>query len=402
VNDVAARVGARIFPWLLGRARSSRRSFSILAIALVAASLAACASRPENGYLSAVALVAPGAIDHTVLVATTRGRDAHPGTLFNGDRASAVDYAEITVSVPPTHAEGKIEWATTPPGDPNADFVVRDEAYLDGDKAFVTALNAQLALRPPGKRRVFVFIHGFNTMFAEGLYRLVQIAHDAKAPGVPVLFTWASRGQATAYLYDTNSATAARDELEHTLRLVLASNAEEVNVLAHSMGNWVTVEAFRQIKISGNLDHANKLGYVFLAAPDIDIDVFESQLRRFGKIKRPFYVVLARDDKALWLSGTIAGGVSRVGDDPRVGELAKLGATVIDLTDVQANDSAHHDKFDQLAAVAPELRDVFAQGIAANPHATDLSETTAAGGLGAVVALPLTLLGAPVRIIAGQ
>ena len=58
-------------------------------------------------------------------------------------------------------------------------------------------------------------------MFAEGLYRLVQIAHDAKAPGVPVLFTWASRGKATAYLYDTNSATAARDELEHTLRLVL-------------------------------------------------------------------------------------------------------------------------------------------------------------------------------------
>src|SRR5271169_6070186 len=77
------------------------------------------------------------------------------------------------------------------------------------------------------------------------------------------------------------------------------------------------------------------LGYGFLAAPDIDIDVFESQLRRFGKIKRPFYVVLARDDKALWLSGSLAGGVSRVGDDPRTAELAKLGAAVIDLTDVE-------------------------------------------------------------------
>jgi esterase/lipase superfamily enzyme len=117
---------------------------------------------------------------------------------------------------------------------------------------------------------------------------------------------------------------------------------------------------------------------------------------------KPFYVVLARDDKALWLSGTIAGGVNRVGDDPRVGELAKLGATVIDLTDVQANDSAHHDKFDQLAAVAPELRDVLAQGIASNPYSTDLSETAAAGGVSSVVALPFTLLGAPVRIMAGQ
>ena len=365
-------------------------------------SLAACASRPESGFLSPVAVVSPGAVDHTILVATTRERDPRPGTLFNGDRASATDYAEVMVSVPPTHRDSEIEWPKTPPGDPNADFVVRDEAYLDGDKAFVRALNAELARRPPGSRKVLLFIHGFNTMFAEGLYRLAQIAHDAKTPAVPVLFTWASRGKPTAYIYDTNSATAARDELEHTLRLLLASNADEVNVLAHSMGNWVTVEAFRQIKISGVLDHANKLGLIVLAAPDIDIDVFKSQMRRIGKPRKPFYVVLSKDDKALWLSGTIGGGVTRVGDDPNVAELAALGATVIDLTDVKGNDSTNHDKFDQLASVAPQLRGVLAQGIAANPHATDLSEAAAAGGLGAVVSLPITLLGAPIRIIANQ
>ena len=116
-----------------------------------------------------------------------------------------------------------------------------------------------------------------------------------------MLFTWASRGKPTAYVYDLNSATAARDGLEHTLRLLLASNAEEVNVLAHSMGNWVTVEAFRQIKISGDLSHANKIGYVFLAAPDIDIDVFKSQMRRFGKPRKPFYIILSEDDRALFL-----------------------------------------------------------------------------------------------------
>ncbi len=241
--------------------RASKRSYSILAIWLVALSLAACASRPENGFLSAVAEVSLGAVDHTLLVATTRQRDERPGTLFNGDRANAIDCAEITVSIPPTHKQGQIEWPTTPPGDPNADFVVRKEDYLDGDKAFMQALNAQLALRPPGKRRVFLFIHGFNTMFAEGLYRLAQIAHDANAPGVPVLFTWASRGKATAYLYDSNSATSARDELEHTLRLLLSSNAEQVNVLAHSMGNWVTVEAFRQIK-DGEHDGVVRRGQV--------------------------------------------------------------------------------------------------------------------------------------------
>ena len=216
-----------------------------------------------------------------------------------------------------------------------------------------------------------------------------------------MLFTWASRGKAAAYVYDLNSATAARDGLEHTLRLLLSSNAEKVNVLAHSMGNWVTVEAFRQIKISGDLSHANKIGYVFLAAPDIDIDVFKSQMRRFGKPRKPIYVVLSKDDRALFLSRTIAGGVTRVGDNPDVAELASLGATVIDLTDVKGTDATNHDKFVQLAAVGPNLRAVLAKGIASNPSAGDVGDN-AVSGVGAVVTLPLTLLGAPVRIIANQ
>jgi len=397
VEDFAARTVAASS----GRGRLLKRSFSVLAIVFIAFSLVGCASRPESGFLSAVAYSPPGAVDHTLLVATTRERDDRPGTLFNGDRASAIDYAELTVSIPPNHKHNEIEWATTPPGDPNANFVVRDERYLDGDKAFLQALNAQLALRPPGSRNVFLFIHGFNTMFAEAVYRAAQLAHDSKAPGVPVLFTWASRGQATAYVYDLNSATAARDALEHTLRLLLRSNAEKINVLAHSMGNWVTVEAFRQIKISGDLPPADKIGAIVLAAPDIDIDVFKAQLRRFGKPQKPFYVVLSQDDRALFLSRTIAGGVTRVGDSTDTAELAALGARVIDLTDVKGADATNHDKFVQLASVAPELRGILARGINSNHRAADASER-AASDVGSIVALPLTLLGAPVRIIADQ
>ena len=75
-------------PHLSGRGRSLKRPFSVLAIVFLAFSLAACASRPETGFLSAVAYSPPGAVDHTLLVATTRERDDRPGTLFNGDRAS--------------------------------------------------------------------------------------------------------------------------------------------------------------------------------------------------------------------------------------------------------------------------------------------------------------------------
>jgi esterase/lipase superfamily enzyme len=365
---------------------------SILAVLVVAVPLAACASRPESGYLGPVAENVTGASSHMLLIATTRQRDPRPGTFFNGERGGSLHYATLTVSIPPTHVPGKIEWALTPPGNPAADFVVREEASLDGDKAFVQALNAQLAKRPKGSRKVFVFIHGYNTLFAEAVYRFAQIVHDSKAPGVPVLFTWASRGKLVAYVYDNNSATAARDDLAHTLRLLLASNADQVNILAHSMGNWVTVEALRQIKMSGNLQYASKLGDIFLAAPDIDVDVFKSEMRAFGKPRKPFYIVLSKDDKALGLSKFIAGGENRVGAHSNIAELEALGATVIDLTDVKGDDPSNHDKFVQLATVAPELRAVLEQGIGAND--------AIAAELGS--SLPSTLLGGPVRISTGQ
>ena len=277
---------------------------SILAVLVVAVPLAACASRPETGFLSPIAANAPGATDHTVLVATTRARDPRPGTLFNGERASSLSYATVSVSIPPKHVPGQIELALTPPGDPDANFVVRDAAYLDGDKAFVQALNAQLAKRPKGSRKVFVFIHGYNTLFAEGLYRISQVAHDSKSTSVPVLFTWASRGKLGDYVYDTNSATAARDGLERTSS-DLHWRARPITSISSRI-RWAIGSPSRRFDRSGYpAPRTCEQGRsVVLAAPDLDLDVFKSQMHRFGKPRRPFFIVLSKDDKALGFSSS--------------------------------------------------------------------------------------------------
>jgi esterase/lipase superfamily enzyme len=370
----------------------------LLALAVVLTMVGAgCGSRPETGFLTPVANIAPDATRHTILVATTRKRDDRPGTLFGGERGKPLDYAKLEVSVPKDHKPGDVEWASTPPGNPATDFVVSQASYLDGEKDFVRSLNAQLATRKPGNRKVLVFIHGYNTMFAEGLYRFAQIVHDSHSPAVPVLFTWASRGQLSQYVYDNNSATAARDELERTLRLIFASNVDQVNILAHSMGNWVTVEALRQIRISDRLPDIRKLGSIVLAAPDIDVDVFKSQMRRFGKPRKPFYVVLSQDDQALRASRFIAGGQERLGAGTNTAELTELGAVVIDLTDVDAIDASNHAKFAQLAEIAPQLSSVLRRGISPTPARDALSNTVEAG-----IAVPLSILGAPVRIITGR
>lgn len=359
----------------------------------------ACATRPETGFLAAVEETAPGAVDHTILIATTRKRDERPGTLFSGERAKPLDFATVRMSVPPTHKHGEIEWASSAPGNPKTDFVVRQAGYLDGERAFVRSLNAQLALRPRGSRNVLLFIHGYNTMFAEGLYRFAQVVHDSKALAVPVLFTWASRGELTQYVYDTNSATSARDDLERTIRLIFESNAEQVTILAHSMGNWVTVETLRQIKISGKLPPLGKLGPIVLAAPDIDIDVFKSQMRRFGKPRKPFFIVVSKDDKALAASRFIAGGQERLGADGNTAELAELGAVIIDMTDVKATDSSNHGKFAQLAEIAPQLRSVLERGVHSQPSPGSATQDAVSDSLEAIVTAPLKILGLPLKII---
>jgi esterase/lipase superfamily enzyme len=363
--------------------------------------LSGCASRPETGAFVATTVGAPEARLHTILVATTRSRDDRAGTLFNGERSPSLGFASVTLSVPPNHVSGAIEWPSQQPGDPRSEFAVRDSNYLDEEKTFVESVNRELKSRPVGQRRVLVFIHGYNTLFAEGLFRFAQIVDDSGSTAVPVHFSWASRGQTTDYVYDLNSATAARDALERTLRLLAASDAEQVNVLAHSMGNWVTVEALRQIMISGNVPAARKVGTILLAAPDLDIDVFKSQMRRIGKPRKPFVVIVSKDDHALRLSKFIAGDKDRLGSYADHDELTALGAVVIDLTDVETEDRANHGKFAEIAEIAPQLRQVLAGGIGAGKDTGRVRREGAELAIGALSA-PATILSLPIRIFADE
>jgi esterase/lipase superfamily enzyme len=392
----------------LGRGASGAVSFLRAALLAVLAPvlLSACARPGAESPLRPVTAQASGATEHTILIATTRKRSTDTGALFSGERAHDLDFAQAVVSVPPTHVSAHIEWPSQQPGNPRTDFVTREAEYLDSEKQFVARLNQQLAQRPPGKRNVVLFIHGYNTLFPEGLYRLAQVAHDSGAQGVPVHFSWASRGQLQGYVYDNNSATAARDGLERTLRLIASSNVEHINVLAHSMGNWVTVEAFRNIVISGDQARLGpKLGMIALASPDIDVDVFRSQMKRIGVPKKPFLIILSRDDRALALSRFIAGGdKDRLGDYKDASDLTKYGAVVVDLSGLKSDDPINHDKFAEIAMVAPQLKEVLAEGVGKSSSPTEevapAAEDGGPGVIRTVLTLPLAAVAAPIVIIA--
>ncbi|WP_131837453.1 alpha/beta hydrolase [Ancylobacter aquaticus] len=344
-----------------------RRRFAWLVVgALCAPILAGCASRPGDDALSVIDVDTVSTSTHTILVASSRERDPRPGVFYNGERTPELSFAKVEISVPPTHKPGMVESPQKSPPNPATDMVVREAVYRDTPTQFNADLKSELSKYPAGKRQAVIFVHGYNTLFSEALYRLTQMAEDSKAPGVPVLFTWASRGEIADYVYDNNSATAARDRLEETIRLVFNSGADQVTIVAHSMGNWVTVEALRQIKISGNPLPMSKLGNIVLAAPDIDVDVFKSQLKRLGKPPKPFIVIVSRDDKALAFSDFIAGDKPRLGAYTHDTELVELGAVVVDMSNVKSTDGFNHAKFAQLAEMAPQLRGMLARAAGAS------------------------------------
>lgn len=357
--------------------------------------VAACGGRPEFGALAINSTEADGARTSDILIVTTRDRDDRPDTYFSGERSESVNFAYASVSVPPNHTPGAIEWPGQAPGDPKKEFVTRDAGYIDSEAAFSREVNRRLAKRPRGKREIFVFIHGYNTRFPEGLFRFAQMAHDGNMQAVPVLFTWASRGHVQDYVYDLNSAAVARDALAKTLVRLSKTNAERITILAHSMGNWLLMETARSATPSERRQLSKKIRTVVLAAPDIDIDVFKAQLKRMGKPPHPYFVIVSRDDRALRLSRAIAGGKERVGAYSDDEELADLGAIVVDLTELESIDGARHSKFAQLAELSPEFRKTLQQSGLTSVEGMD-GAANVGNSLGSVIGNTVTL---PIRIV---
>lgn len=319
------------------------KTLLIIALALL---MAGCAGRQTQEILGSVVVPTTAteiAGNHSIFIATTRKRSDDPNKVFDGERSATLNYARVSVTVPPVHETGQIERRSRgSSNDPTKFFMASEVVGYDTQPKFASALNADIDARGG---RVMVFVHGYNTGFDDAVYRLTQIVHDSGYPGTPVLFSWASGAKTTDYVYDKESAAAARDQLEVTLRMLAQTGARRIDIVAHSMGTWVTMETLRQLAITGDRDLSGKLGDVVLASPDIDVDVFKSQMRRYGKPDKPFILLLSDDDRALRLSGLIAGSRPRVGDYRDAADLASYGVTVVDLSKEKGSDSFNHTKF---------------------------------------------------------
>lgn len=334
------------------KTRPHRRCAQLVCILFVVL-VAGCAPR------GSISIKPPGAEQGSVqdvFVASTR-KLVEGSAVLSGTRSPSMHYFNFSVAVPPDHIPGTVRFPRRRSPNLQTDFVTISATQFRDRSAFVSSLNSVARQKQPQDREVVLFVHGFNTNFAEGLYRQAQLSHDFGSRGISVNFSWASAGDLRAYAYDRESALLARDGLESVLLSVSASNAARIVIIAHSMGAQVVMETLRQMEIRGAPVFFDKLSSVVLVAPDIDVDLFVNQATPLAELDIPLYIFVSSRDRALRLSSLLRGRAPRLGMLTDAAALGDLPVAIIDTSDVGANgDPLQHFK----AASSPTMIALFA------------------------------------------
>jgi len=343
-----------------------------------ALALCGCAGLASNApRFDASALV----LNPTLLVATTRKavNNGRSTPWFGPERASAMTVARAKLA---------------PPDDGR--FSLASVGLVDWQIEKMETVAQVGDLIPPtaGGRDVLLYIHGYNTTFETAALDAARLSDGIKFVGDTMVFSWPSRASLLDYGYDRESAMWSRDALQQVLDGLIASPVVgHVHIVAHSIGTMLTMEALRQLYAQLGEEAANRIGSVVFASPDIDMDVFASQM---AKLRPAHVTVLASNkDRALSISSALAETQARVGSiDPSNPvdrqKIESLGAKVYDLNSY-ANGLIAHDTYASTPAVLTSIGSAIAA-----PRADEMNKVSIIDATG-YVDKPADAAGAPAQ-----
>ncbi|HJR58198.1 MAG TPA: alpha/beta hydrolase [Vicinamibacterales bacterium] len=321
-------------------------------------------SRPATAAPGRGGATASGASHAIVPVfyATDRNRISYAPVAYGGNRepSKQLHLGRIDVSIPRDHKMGQLErpsfW-TLWREDPNKHFVIVRGSELTYD-AFYGGISE--VVKESRRKEAFVFVHGFNVTFESAVYRTAQIAYDLNFDGAPILYSWPSVGQPTAYPVDLNNSDWTADRLHWFLEDVAArSGANYVHVIAHSRGNGPTMTALKAIATEPRTHPLPRFSQIILTAPDVDADAFRLLARAFSTLGERRTLYASGNDEALGLSKRYQ-GYQRAGDVKP--EIVSLDG--IDSIDVSAVDTSFlgHSYYGDNTSVISDIRRLLQTG----------------------------------------
>jgi esterase/lipase superfamily enzyme len=242
-------------------------------------------------------------LDYTVWYGTNRRPLLDRGRVveYSRERDDNIHYGRCKVFIPESHKIGSLgsPWWMR--------WINRIDDRLKLRK--ISSLGAEeywedLRKALSGDRRdALIYIHGYCVSFEEAALRAAQIGSDLNLQGAMAFYSWPSKGDLTGYLADSATIDASEGFIrEFLLDFYHKSGADRVHIIAHSMGNRGLLRAMERIVGMSESRGKVKFGQIFLAAPDVDAQVFRTLARVYAQLSERTTLYASERDKALAMS----------------------------------------------------------------------------------------------------
>jgi len=202
-------------------------------------------------------------------------------------------------------------------------------------KEFITRINNSK------DKTALVYIHGYYRTFEIAAKTAATLVYEIKYQGLPVLFSWPSRHELSAYHGDVTSIDWSTTHLRTFLdELALKTNVQTIHVIAHSMGNRGFVNAFVDLLKNPTVKSNWKFGEIILVAPDLDRQIFERDIAPvITDTPSRITLYVSAIDIPLWAS-------KAVNLYPRLGDVSEepviiKGIQTVDASDVTSLSTGH-------------------------------------------------------------
>jgi esterase/lipase superfamily enzyme len=263
---------------------------------------------------------------------------------YSDELARRVEYGRCKVAIPKSHKFGSTgsnkfrRWARRLFSTTDDRLSVIDVERCSVDQ-FTLGVRDTLEGYGPNEKIVLIYIHGYNTTFHDGAIRAAQIGFDLKIP-LTAFYSWPSQGdfKLSAYLKDADKVAASERYIaEFISNIAKATPHSRINLIAHSMGNLGLLRALTSAANRAALDGI-RFSQIFLAAPDIDIDLFRELADIYPTISERTTLYVSACDHALGISNRVHQN-QRTGYSPPVTTIE--GIDTVEATDVDVGILGH-------------------------------------------------------------
>jgi esterase/lipase superfamily enzyme len=237
---------------------------------------------------------------------------------FTAERSDRMTCGRAEVYIPDAHRFGETGtsfWTRLSRFDLRDDSLRLQHITIQDQNAFLSDIRSvvQAVIQDGEEPHALLLLHGYNVTFEDAAIRAAQIGYDLKVTGPTAFFSWPSRGRVAGYPSDEAAIEASEGAITNFL-VDFAANcgAKKVHVIAHSMGNRGLLRALQRIAANAETRGKVKFAQIFLAAPDVDRDLFLDLAYLYGEHAERTTLYASGADLAVHLS-------SRVHAAPRAG-----------------------------------------------------------------------------------